>query len=478
MKNTILFLFFCLTAATSVVSASDFADEALIFSGNSNPKLAKEVASYLDVALGNASVTRFNDGEIRIRINDNIRGRDVYIIHSTCSTDKQSINDSIMELFLMIRTMTRASAGRITAVIPYYGYARQDCKQEPRVPISAADIALLLEQAGVDRVVAVDLHCGQIQGFFHDAPVDNLYAAITFVPYFIGKSLEDIVVVSPDAGGVLRAKQFVTKLASYGTRSNLAIIVKQRAEAGVVETMNLIVNYRGYQVVSNPSPSFGGPIICEALEILSNQQFKGKDPVTKAIMRTEILQTINHLKGGAGGTTHMNVIDGNNNAVAMSLSAGTGCGYFYPNTGILLNNTMGEADLHPEAFYASLPGSRVSSMMAPTFIKKEGKVFASLGTGGSSRIRSAILQVILNLIDEGMDVKEAVEAPRLHFDEYEKLQIEPSFSKEILATLMGTFPNHNLWSKKDLYFGGVHTVLGNLDGTGDSRRNGSFSSLK
>lgn len=214
-----------------------------------------------------------------------------------------------------------------------------------------------------------------------------------------------------------------------------------------------------------------------ALSILSNETFVGKNTIEKALMRAEVLKKMNQLKG-AGGTTHLNVIDANNNAVGMSLSAGTSSGYFYPETGILMNNMMGESDLHPGDFYSGRPGDRVPSMMAPTFIKKQGKIIASLGTGGSSRIRSAILQVVMNLVDEGMSVEEAVESSRMHFDDDGVLQIEPLFPKEVLEALKKEYPEMNIWSDKDLYFGGVHTVMGNLDGWGDSRRNGCYKILE
>lgn len=219
---------------------STFGETALIFSGNATMDLAHKVADYLNIPLGKALVQKFNDGEIQIQIQENVRNRDVFIIQSTCPSEKQSINDNLMELFLLIRTMKRSSTGSITVVIPYYGYARQDRKTTPRVPISAADVAMLLEQAGVDRVLTVDLHCGQIQGFFRNAPVDNLYAASVFIPYLTGKDLQNVVVVSPDAGGVDRANKFLKQLEKNGVPADIAMISKQRAAAGVIGSMNLI----------------------------------------------------------------------------------------------------------------------------------------------------------------------------------------------------------------------------------------------
>ena len=173
----------------------------MIFSGNANKELAAEIAAYLGTSLGSITVARFADGEVNCQVHDNVRGKDVFIIQPTCPP----VNEHLMELLLMVSTMRRASAERITCVIPYYGYARQDRKMIARVPISAADVARLLEAMGVDRVVAVDLHCGQIQGFFGPrVPVDNLDAANVGVRYFANKGLVNPVVVSPDAGGVYR----------------------------------------------------------------------------------------------------------------------------------------------------------------------------------------------------------------------------------------------------------------------------------
>jgi ribose-phosphate pyrophosphokinase len=222
----------------------------LLFSGNASSPLASCVAECLETQLSPINITHFSDGEIRIKVDENVRNKDVFLIQSTCSTEAGSVNDSIMELFLIIRTMKRASAGKITAVIPYYGYARQDRKTESRVPISASDIASLLEMAGADHVICVDLHCGQIQGFFHKIPVDNLYAAPIFVRYFSEKTdLVNPVVVSPDAGGVERAKKFIEGLAWNGIPANLAVIIKQRASAGVIEKMNLVGNVDGCDVI-------------------------------------------------------------------------------------------------------------------------------------------------------------------------------------------------------------------------------------
>lgn len=225
-------------------------DSFLLLSGNASQELSKSVADCLSQELSPVNISRFNDGEIRIKIQENVRNKDVFVIQSVCSTDKQSINDSLMELYLLIRTLKRSAAGKVSAVIPYYGYSRQDRKTESRVPISASDIAMLIEMAGADRVMCVDLHCGQIQGFFHESTVDNLMAAPIFVRYIADKTdLIQPTVVSPDAGGVERAKKFIEGLSWYGIDAGLAMIVKQRAGAGVIEKMNLVGDVSGKDVI-------------------------------------------------------------------------------------------------------------------------------------------------------------------------------------------------------------------------------------
>lgn len=221
-----------------------------IFAGNACKDLAESVAQYLGIQLSKVQIDRYNDGEIKIKVEENIRNAEVFIIQSTCPSWTGSVNDNLMELFLLIRAMKRASAGPINVIIPYFGYARQDRKTESRVPISASDIAMLLETAGADHVIAVDLHCGQIQGFFHQAPVDNLYASPIFVRYFATKKdLVNPVVVSPDAGGVERAKKFIEGLQANKINSHLAMIVKQRAGAGVIEKMDLVGSVEGCDAI-------------------------------------------------------------------------------------------------------------------------------------------------------------------------------------------------------------------------------------
>lgn len=209
--------------------------EMKVFSGNSNPALAREICRYLGIPLGEAEVKTFSDGEVAVEIAENIRGRDVFIVQSTCPP----VNDNLMELLIMIDAARRASAGRITAVIPYYGYARQDRKVAPRQPISAKLVANLITVAGASRVLTMDLHAGQIQGFF-DIPVDNLYARPVLLQYIKKNFPDDLVVVSPDAGGVERARAFAKRL-----DASLAIIDKRRERANVAEVMNIIGDVQG-----------------------------------------------------------------------------------------------------------------------------------------------------------------------------------------------------------------------------------------
>ena len=183
--------------------------ELQIFSGNANPALAHEICAYLGTKLGEATVGSFSDGEIRVKIEENVRGGDVFVVQSSC----QPVNDSLMELLIIIDALKRSSANRITAVIPYFGYARQDRKDQPRVPISAKLVADLISTAGTDRVLTMDLHAGQIQGFFN-LPVDHLYALPVLLDYITRKKVSDLVVVSPDAGGVERARAFAKRLRS------------------------------------------------------------------------------------------------------------------------------------------------------------------------------------------------------------------------------------------------------------------------
>ncbi len=210
-----------------------------LFSGNANIALARSICSFLSVPLGAAEVKRFTDGEINVDIQDNVRGTDVFLIQPTCPP----VNDHLMELLVLMDAIKRASAMRVTAVIPYYGYARQDRKVLPRAPITAKLVADLLTAAGVSRVLTMDLHAGQIQGFFN-IPVDHLYAAPVMLDYIRSRFGTDVVLVSPDAGGVERTRAFAKRL-----NASLAIIDKRRAGPNVSEVMNIIGEVQGKKAV-------------------------------------------------------------------------------------------------------------------------------------------------------------------------------------------------------------------------------------
>ena len=213
-----------------------------VFTGNSNPALAKEICQIIGTKLGESEVKTFADGEVSVSLYETVRGSDVFLINSTC----KPVNDSLMELLIMIDACRRASAGRITAVIPYFGYARQDRKAKSRDPISAKLVANMIVAAGADRVLTMDLHASQIQGFF-DIPVDNLLGNPVFVDYYakkFGERAEDMVVVSPDVGSVARARTFAQKL-----HMNLAIVDKRRQKANSSEVMNIIGDVRDKRVI-------------------------------------------------------------------------------------------------------------------------------------------------------------------------------------------------------------------------------------
>ncbi len=212
-----------------------------IFSGNANPELSQKIASHLNTSLGRISVETFSDGEICIEVMENVRGRDVFLIQPTC----QPTNDNLMELIVMIDAMRRASAKRITAVIPYYGYSRQDRKpRSARVPITAKVVANMLTSVKVNRLLTVDLHADQIQGFF-DIPIDNVYASPILLADVWQKGFQDLLVVSPDVGGVVRARALAKRLGD----AELAIIDKRRPKANVAEIMNIIGEVEGKNCV-------------------------------------------------------------------------------------------------------------------------------------------------------------------------------------------------------------------------------------
>ncbi len=236
---------------------NDFA----IFSGNSNPALAGKICNYLNVPTGGAKVKTFGDGEIQIEINENVRSKDIFVVQSTCSP----VNDNLVELLLMIDAFNRSSASRITAVMPYYGYARQDKKVAPRVPISAKLVADMLTVAGTNRLITMDLHAGQIQGFFN-IPVDNLFSAPVIIDYIKANFKDNLVIVSPDAGGAERARAYAKRL-----KSELAIIDKRRNAPNVVEGMAVIGDVAGkIAVIIDDMVDTAGTLTKAAAAIMEN----------------------------------------------------------------------------------------------------------------------------------------------------------------------------------------------------------------
>jgi len=205
-------------------------DKLAVFTGNAHPELAKDICKYLKIKLSDAMVTKFPEGEIRVKINENVRGKDVFVVQPT----SPPTNDNLMELLIMCDALRRASVARLTAVIPYFGYARQDRKDQPRVPITAKLVANLLTVSGVNRVLTMDLHAGQIQGFF-DIPVDHLFAVGVFIDYFLKLNLKDVVVVSPDVGGIKMARAYAKRLSA-----SLAIIDKRRDSPEKIEVMHIL----------------------------------------------------------------------------------------------------------------------------------------------------------------------------------------------------------------------------------------------
>jgi ribose-phosphate pyrophosphokinase len=235
-----------------------------IFSGNANPELAKKICQHLGVLLTEVLVGRFSEGEIQVQIKENIRGKDTFVIQSTCPPP----NENLMELLILIDAASRASAKRITAVLPYYGYARQDRKDQPRVPITAKLVANLIVAAGAHRVLTMDLHASQIQGFY-DIPVDHLYAINTLCEYFDKKKVKNVVVVSPDVGGIKMARAYAKRLSA-----GLAIVDKRRTSPVTTEVMHILGEVEGkIAVIVDDIIATGGSLI-EATEALAKQGVK------------------------------------------------------------------------------------------------------------------------------------------------------------------------------------------------------------
>jgi ribose-phosphate pyrophosphokinase len=263
-------------------------DKLAIFSGNSNKVLAQSICHSLKVKLQDALVGRFSEGEIRVKINENVRGKDVFIVQPTCPPS----NDNLMELLIMIDALRRASAHRITAVIPYFGYARQDRKDQPRVPITAKLVANLLTVAGASRVLTMDLHAGQIQGFF-DIPVDHLFSVGVFVDYFSGMKINDLVAVSPDVGSIKMARAYAKRVSA-----GLAIIDKRRISPEKAEAMHIMGEVENKNVIIVDDMVATGSSLIEAVEALKKARARTiYAAITHGILSGPAIERIDACKG-------------------------------------------------------------------------------------------------------------------------------------------------------------------------------------
>lgn len=263
-------------------------DKLAIFSGNANLVLAKDICKDLKVKLQDALVGRFSEGEIRVKINENVRGKDVFVVQPTCPPS----NDNLMELLIMIDALRRASAQRITAVIPYFGYARQDRKDQPRVPITAKLVANLLTTAGANRILTMDLHAGQIQGFF-DIPVDHLFSVGVFVDYFSKMNIKDLVVVSPDVGSIKMARAYAKRVSA-----GLAIIDKRRVSPEKAEAMHIMGEVEDKNVIIIDDMIATGSSLIEAVEALKKARAKTiYAAITHGILSGPAIERIDQCKG-------------------------------------------------------------------------------------------------------------------------------------------------------------------------------------
>ncbi|MBU3958510.1 MAG: ribose-phosphate pyrophosphokinase [Candidatus Omnitrophica bacterium] len=258
-------------------------DKIAVFSGNAHPELAKDICKYLKVKLSDIFVGRFSEGEIRVKINENVRGKDVFVIQPTCPL----VNDNLMELLIMIDALKRASAYRITAVIPYFGYARQDRKDQPRVPITAKLVANLLTTAGANRILTMDLHAGQIQGFF-DIPLDHLFAVGVLIDYFLKLNLKDLVVISPDVGGIKMARAYAKRLSA-----TLAILDKRRISPEKAEVMHILGEVEGKNVIVVDDLIATGGSLIEAVQTLKKAGAKSiRAAITHGVLSGEAIGLI------------------------------------------------------------------------------------------------------------------------------------------------------------------------------------------
>jgi ribose-phosphate pyrophosphokinase len=262
-------------------------DKLAILSGNAHPELAKDICDYLKVKLSEALVDRFSEGEIRVKINENVRGKDVFVIQPTCPPS----NDNLMELLIMLDALKRSSAQRITAVVPYFGYARQDRKDQPRVPITAKLVANLLTTAGADRILTMDLHAGQIQGFF-DIPVDHLFAVGVFIDYFTKSDTRDVVVVSPDVGGIKMARAYAKRLSA-----NLAIIDKRRISPEKAEVMHILGEVENKNAIIVDDLIATGSSLIEAVETLKKAKARSiRAAITHGVLSGPVIERIDNCK--------------------------------------------------------------------------------------------------------------------------------------------------------------------------------------
>lgn len=262
-------------------------DKLAILSGNAHPELAQDICQYLKVKMCDALVTRFSEGEIRVKINENVRGKDVFVIQPTCPPS----NESLMELLIMIDALKRASANRITAVIPFFAYARQDRKDQPRVPITAKLVANLLTVAGSNRILTMDLHAGQIQGFF-DIPVDHLFAIGVFIDYFEKLKIKDLVVVSPDVGSIKMARAYAKRLSA-----GLAIIDKRRDSPEKTEVLHILGEVEGKDAIIADDLIATGSSLIEAVDALKKAGAKTiRAAITHGVLSGPAIEGINKCK--------------------------------------------------------------------------------------------------------------------------------------------------------------------------------------
>ena len=262
-------------------------DKLAVFSGNAHPQLAKNICKYLKVKLSDALVSRFSDGEIRVKINENVRGKDVFVIQPTYP----ATNDNLMELLIMLDALKRASSQRITAVIPYFAYARQDRKDQPRVPITAKLVANLLTTAGSNRILTMDLHAGQIQGFF-DIPLDHLFAVGIFIDYLSKLKLKDLVVVSPDVGGIKMARAYAKRLSA-----SLAILDKRRISPDKAEVMHILGDVLGKNVVIVDDLIATGSSLIEAAQALKKAKARSiRAAITHGVLSGPAVERIDKCK--------------------------------------------------------------------------------------------------------------------------------------------------------------------------------------